>query len=197
MTVHRGGTSQRPDRLGATFPVKAGETILSGMIMTPVRNASLSRNEWVRGYAAGSSLPNSFYVAVDDSTDGDSVTSGGFQGLSVRGSYEISTSAFNTTGDHTDLLVGTNYRTGDALTYDAASGNFKPATTGDMVIAHVVKDYNPPVNLGATYTGLLPFPANTVSEGVQGGIYIRPKESNAQDLNRIRIELVPPYKLPA
>lgn len=197
MTVHRGGTSQRPDRLGATFPVKAGEVILSGMIMTPVRNASLSRNEWVRGYADGQSLPNSFYVAVDDSTDGDSVASGGFQGLSVRGSYEISTSAFENGGHQDETDPAYNYRTGDPLTYNAATGNFKPATTGDTVIAHVVKDYNPPVNLAASYTGLQPSPATNVSEGVQGGVYIRPKESNAQDLNRIRIELVPPYKLPA
>jgi hypothetical protein len=185
LTIHRGGVGNRPNRLSASAPVAEDETILSGMVMTVVRNATLGRNEWVRG-VTGSSQPNSYYIAVDDSTDGDVVTSGNLQGLSVRGDYEVSTSQFKS---------GESYVVGDALTPDAATGKLKKATASDVVIAHVVKDYLGPVDLAASFTSLKPDPATTQSTGVQGGIYRRPRETNAADLHRLRIELVPPYTL--
>lgn len=190
LTIHRGGVGQRPNRLSATAPVKTDETITSGMVMTLVRNSLEGRNEWVKGLTVDS-LPNTFYIAVDDSKDGDVVAAGKtgngeLQGLSVRGDYEVSTSAYKT---------GTTYHAGDALTPDGSTGNLKKATeAGQIVIAHVVKDFDGPVDLGATYTDLLPDPATTVSSGVQGGVFVRSRETNAQDLTRLRIELVPPYK---
>ncbi len=186
LTIHRGGVGNRPNRLSASHPVADGETILSGMVITPVRNVTLSRNEWVRG-VTGDSLDHAFYIAVDDSADGDVAAAGSLQGLSVRGDYEVSTSQFKT---------GESYVTGDPLTPDADTGKLKKATSGDTVIAHVVKDYDGPVDLGATFTDLLPDPATTVSTGAQGGTYTPAKETNAQDLQRLRIELVAPYVLP-
>lgn len=184
MTIHRGGVGQRPNRLGATAPVAEGETILSGMVMTMVRNTAKSRNEWVKGVTADS-LPNTYYIAVDDYSDGDVGAAGNLQGLSVRGDFEISTAAYKS---------GQSFVAGDALTPDGSTGNLKKATLAtDVVIAHVVKDYDGPVSLAASYTGLKPDPATTVSSGVQGGIYLRPRETNAQDLHRLRVELVPPY----
>lgn len=184
MTIHRGGTGQRPNRLSSTHAVADAEVILSGQVMTLVRNSAKSRNEWVKGLT-GSSLPNTFYIAVDDSADGDGVAAGNLQGLSVRGDYEISTAHFKS---------GETYYAGDALTPDGTTGNLKKATTSsDTVIAHVVKDFDAPVDLGATYTDLKPTPATTVSSGVQGGVFVRSRETNAQDLNRIRVELVQPY----
>ncbi len=185
LTIHRGGVGNRPNRLSASAPVADGETILSGQVMTLVRNATLSRNEWVRG-VTGSSQANTYYIAVDDSTDGDVLAAGSLQGLSVRGDYEISTSQFK---------AGESYVVGDPLTPDADTGTLKKATAGDEVIAHVVKDYDGPVDLGASFTDLLPNPADTQSAGVKGGVYRRPRETDAQDLQRLRIELVPPYIL--
>lgn len=161
------------------------------MVMTMVQNERLSRNEWVKGVQVDSSgaagLARTYYIAVDDSTDGDVVAAGSLQGLSVRGDYEISTSQF----------VGNAFKAGTPLTpaTGADDGRLKEATSGDVVIAHVVKDYSGPVDLGSTYTDLLPSPPTTVSSGVKGGVYIRPRETNAVDLRRLRMELVPPYTL--
>lgn len=185
LTIHRGGVGQRPNRLSATHPVADGETILSGMVMTLIREAGA--NKWVRGVALASQ-PNAYYVAVDDSTDGDVVASGTLQGLSVRGDYEVSTSQFK---------AGESYVVGDLLTPDADTGLFKKATTGDIAIAQVVKDYDGPVDLGASFTDLVPTPATTISSGVQGGLYTRPRETNASDNRRLRIELVAPFEVPA
>lgn len=186
MTIHRGGVGNRPNRLSASAPVKDGEEILSGMVMTLNRNTDTGRNEWIKGFDGSDSLPNTYYIAVDDSTDGDVVAAGSLQGLSVRGDYEISTSHF----------TGSTFYAGDALKADGVTGKLvKTITPGDVVIAHVVKDYVGPVDLAASFT---PYGATaTQSDGVTGGIYRRPRETNAQDLNRLRIELVPPYKFPA
>jgi hypothetical protein len=185
MTVHRGYDGNRPTRLSATLPVKDGVTILSGQIMSIARNTTKGINEWVRGYDAAVSQPNSFYVAFDDSADGDVRAAGNLQGLSVRGQYELSTA-------HTKAAE--NYQAGDELTYDGVTGNFKTALEGDIVIAHVVKDYSSPVDLAASYT---PAPGTaTVSDGVQGGAFTIATHSNAENLTRVRIELVSPYLKP-
>lgn len=194
LTIHRGGVGNRPNRLSAQAPVAADETILSGMVMTLVNNAVKGRNEWIRGVTEDS-LPNTYYIAVDDSADGDVVASGNLQGLSVRGDYEISTSQFTDDVEESgDLYV---YAVGTELTPDGDTGLVKPAAEGDVVIGVVVKDYAPPVDLAASFTDLKPDPATAQSTGTQGGVYIRPRETNAQSLKRLRFELVPPYIKPA
>lgn len=187
LTIHRGGVGNRPNRLSASAPVADGESILSGMVITMVENAVKGRNEWVRG-VTNESLPHNFYLALDDSADGDVVAGGSLQGLSVRGDYEVSTSQFKD---------GEVYPVGTELTPDGTTGLLKPASTGNTVIAVVTKDYNPPVDLAASFTGAQPDPATTQSTGVLGGVYRRPRETNADDLHRLRIELVQPYKKPA
>lgn len=185
LTIHRGGVGNRPNRLSASAPVASGETILSGMVISLVASAGV--NEWVRGITEDS-LPNSIYLAVDDSTDGDVAAAGSLQGLSVRGDYEVSTSQFKT---------GVSYTVGTELTYDAATGKVKPAAAEDLVIGVVVKDYNPPVNLEGSFGELQPDPATTQSSGMLGGVFVRPRETNAQDLRRLRFETVQPYIKPA
>lgn len=186
MTIHRGGVGNRPNRLSASAPVQDGEEILSGMVMTLNRNTETGRNEWIKGFDAVASLPNTYYIAVDDSTDGDVAAAGSLQGLSVRGDYEISTSQF----------TGTTFYAGDALKADGVTGKLvKTTTPGDVVIAHVVKDYTGPVDLAASFDTY--GATATQSDGVTGGIYRRPRETNAQSLERLRIELVPPYEIPA
>lgn len=188
MTVHRGYDGNRPTRLSATLPVREGVTILSGQIMSIRRNTSKGINEWSLGYDPEEDQANSFYVAFDDSADGDVKTAGNLQGLSVRGQYELSTAHVKT---------GEAYLAGDELTFDMAGtniGGFKkvPATVGTyIVIAHVVKDFEAPVNLGSVYTPAAA--VGGVSAGVQGGSFTLATHSNATDLNRVRIELVQPY----
>jgi hypothetical protein len=86
------------------------------------------------------------------------------------------------------------YLAGDELTFDAQTGDFKAAVATNIVIAHVVKDYSAPVNLGASYT---PAAAEgPVSDGVEGGSFTIARHSNAANLTRVRIELVSPYIKP-
>lgn len=190
MTIHRGGVGQRPNRLSATYPVQANVTIYSGQVITPYRNTTvgIQAMEWILGapIGAGNNSPNSYYIAVDDSTDGDVLAAGNLQGLSVRGCYEISSAWV----DEASVVVG------DPLTPSLAKpGYFRKATlASDIVIAHVVQDYSAPVDLDYDYSSLLPEAGGVVTPGVQGAVYTRPKETNAQSLLRVRMELVQPYK---
>lgn len=182
LTVHRGFDGNRPTRLSATHPVKTGEVITSGMIISIVRNTTKLTNEWIRGYVPGTSLPNTFYVAFDDGADGDARAAGNLQGLSVRGDYDLSTAA---------VKSGETYVVGDELTFDAVTGDFKKAVATNIVIGVVVRDYAAPVNLGATY---VPFDSTAlVSDGVLGGKFTIARHSNATNLTRVRLETVSPY----
>lgn len=191
LTVHRGGVGQRPNRLSTTHPVATGETILSGMVCTLKENPTKSRLEWIKGVTVDSQ-PNQYFFAYDDSTDGDVQAAGNLQGLSVHGDYELSTA-------HFAEGMGISYSQGTPLTADAATGNVKPAQAGDVVIGIVSRDYAPPVDLAAGYVegSLLPADDANITAGVQGGVFITGKATNAVDLRRIRFTTVQPYALPA
>lgn len=195
MIIHRpvGGVGQRPTRLSSTHAVQSGATIASGMVMTLVENATLGRLEWTPGFDAGAlgARPNTFHFAVDDSTDGDVGAAGNFQGLSVRGDYELSSARFK---------AGETYKVGDPLTFDGVTGNLKLASAPtDIVIAHITEDYASPVDFGGGYvTGSLePAEGGSVTPGVQGGVYLTGKHTNASNLELVRFETVQPYLLGA
>jgi len=192
LTVHRGGVGQRPNRLSATHAVAADETILSGMLMTLIRNTVTGRLEWIKG-VSGSSLPNQFFFALDDSTDGDVKAAGNLQGLSVHGDYELSTAQYKT---------GVTYNQGTLLTPEAATGLVRPVVlagqtqdVGVPVVGVVVKDYAPPVNLAPGFVAgsLLPEEGGAITPGVQGGTFVLGRATNATNLERIRFETVQPW----
>lgn len=192
MTVHRGGVGQRPNRQSQTHPVADDETILSGMVMTLVSEAGALK--WIKGFS-GSSIPNQYFFAEDDSTDGDVQAaglpgSGKLQGLSVHGDYELSTAQFTEPGGAVVYTAGT------LLTPDAATGKVRNVKSGDtdvVVVGVVINDLVSPVNLAPTFTDLLPDGDANISAGVQGGTFTLGRATNAVDLRRLRFNTVAPY----
>ena len=179
---HRDPYGNRPTGLSGTFPVKSGEAILSGMLMSVVRNTVTGRNEWVKGYS-GSSQGLELAFAVDDATDPDVVAAGNLRGLSARGRHDISIPY---------TKAGETYQYGDELTYDGVTGHLKKVTgVGELVVAVVSKDYDSPVDHQTTF---VPADATaTVSAGVQGGQYLLGHHTNATDVRLVRLVTVEPY----
>ncbi len=179
---HRDPLGNRPTGLSGTFPVKTGEAILSGMLMSVVRNTVSGRNEWAKGYNPSAAQGRELAFAVDDATDPDVVAAGNLRGLSARGRHDISIPY---------TKANETYQYGDELTYDGVTGYLKAATTGNLVVAVVSKDYASPVDHQTVFT-----PADataTVSAGVQGGTYTLGHHTNATDVTLVRIITVEPY----
>lgn len=90
MQVLRGNVYGDSQQQSSAYPVKAGVTILSGMVVSPEWVAANGRHEWVIGAVADA---QSFF-ATADSTDPDVMASGNLVGLSCAGNYEIATAYF-------------------------------------------------------------------------------------------------------
>ena len=106
-------------------PVKSGETILSGQVISLELVGSVYH--WVRGGGAG----RRHFIAINDSTDLDVLEAGVLPGipLSLRG-VTVQTPYYKS-ADANSLNDGAE------LTYDAATGDFKVATSGDLIVAKV------------------------------------------------------------
>jgi hypothetical protein len=188
MTIHRGGVGQRPNRMSQTHPVANSQTILMTL------RSEGGTLKWVKG-VIGASIPNQFFFAVDDSTDGDVRAAGNLQGLSVHGDFELSTSQFKEPG------VGVVYTAGVLLTPDDATGLVRPVAVGDSdvtVVGIVVNDLTAPVDLSPGFVegSLLPDNHADISAGVQGGTYRLGRATNAADKRRLRFTPVQPYSYP-
>ncbi len=182
---HRDPFGNRPTGLSGTFPVKADELILSGMVISVERNITYSRNEWVVGHTTADSLGKELAFAVDDSTDGDVVAAGNLRGLTARGGHDISIPY---------TKEGELYQYGDLLAPDYTNpGWLKKAEVGDLVVGVVSKDYESPVDHKTTF---IPAPATpTVSAGVKGGTFILGHHTAAKDVRLVRIITCEPYLL--
>jgi len=180
---HRDPYGNRPTGLSGTFPVKSGAAILSGMLMSVVRNSVSGRNEWALGYNPAVAQGREIAFAVDDATDPDVVAAGNLRGLSARGRHDISIPY---------TKANETYQYGDELTYDGVTGYLKKVTgAGQLVVAVVSKDYDSPVD---HQTVFVPADATaTVSAGVQGGQYLLGHHTNATDVRLVRIITVEPY----
>jgi hypothetical protein len=189
LTIHRGGVGQRPNRPSQTLPVAANNVITSGMLITQ-DNVSGSL-QWVKGVTEGS-LPNQFFFALDDSNDGDVLAAGNLQGLSVRGDYNLSTSAYKAVGGANVYTVGT------LLTPDGSTGNVRAVISGDedvVVVGVVTHELAGVVDLSAGFVdgSLEPDGDANISDGVQGGVFRLARATNAADLTRLRFDTVAPY----
>lgn len=103
----RGYDPNEPQTQTAAYRVKAGEIILSGMVISPVWNSSDSVYEWQQG--VGTSLDVPVYFALQDSEDADVVEAGNLVGLSCAGQFEIEIAFFkedDTYNEGTLLTVG-------------------------------------------------------------------------------------------
>jgi hypothetical protein len=137
-TVLRGFDPQNPTRLTQGHRVKAGVTILSGMIISLATGAD-GVLEWEKGWASGR-VP---YLAVQDSVDFDVRAASSLVGFSCLGNFEFQTGYFKSGETYTvdtPLTAGTG---GDL-------GYVKPTTleSGDPILGYVTRA-NAPVDLAA------------------------------------------------
>jgi hypothetical protein len=115
MEVLRGFSDNEPTGLSASLPVKTGETILSGEVVTKYWNGTLEQYEWVRG-GSGEGIP---HFAFDESANEDVIEAGKLLALSCAGSYEIQVAHFK---------VADTYNDGVLLTPDGTTGDVKATT---------------------------------------------------------------------
>lgn len=105
------------------------------MLVTKYWNASTSRYEWVKGIVDAGATP---YFAYQSQDDFDVIECGKLTGLSCAGDFEILTPYFKS---------GETYNEGVQLTFDSTTGDLKPATTGDIIVAQVSGGLRGPIQL--------------------------------------------------
>jgi hypothetical protein len=90
LQILRGNAAGESSMASAAYPVTAGVTIRSGMVIYPNWVAGNSRYEWALGLSAG----GIGYFATADSADQDVISAGKLVGLSCAGQYELTTGYF-------------------------------------------------------------------------------------------------------
>jgi hypothetical protein len=129
--ILRGWDLVSTSTLHQVHAVKAGqEDIKSGMIISRVWNATLSRYEWTKGVTANGLATPVPYIAFQDATEADVVAAEGLTGISISGDYEIQTGYYSSGTYNADVL----------LTFDATTGSVKPAVEGSYVIGRVTRN---------------------------------------------------------
>jgi hypothetical protein len=133
INVLRGFEPERSNTFTERAPVKAGQTILSGQIISLEWVAGNSRYEWVLGAAVGETP----FVAFQNSADGDVVSAEQLVGLSCAGQFEIETGFITDIGG---VGIEDTFVVDAPVTYDAATGNITVATTGDEIIGRITRN---------------------------------------------------------
>lgn len=128
--ILRGWDLVSTSTLHQVHPVKAGEAIKSGMVISRKWNSDLGRYEWVKGIGTfdGTAVPAAF-IAFQDANEADVVAADGLTGISISGDYEIQTGYFEDGTYNVDAL----------LTYNGTTGNVKIAEAGDPIIGRVTR----------------------------------------------------------
>jgi hypothetical protein len=153
--ILRGWDLVSTSTLHQVHPVKAGEDIRSGMVISRVWNPTAATYEWVRGCTSARAP----YIAFQDSTEADVVAANGLTGISISGDYEIQTGYFS---------AGT-YTADTLLTFDGLTGNVRPVTgapAGQPILGRVTrnnapKQLNPSSNRATFYENSETTPANS------------------------------------
>ena len=136
--ILRGWDLVSTSTLHQVHPVKAGEAIKSGMVISREWVAANNRYEWVKGCTNTKGA----FIAFQDATEADVVAAEGLTGISISGDYEIQTGYFTapTFGGGGNSFV---YKVDTLLTFDGTTGNVKPASEGDYVIGRVTRIHGP------------------------------------------------------
>lgn len=121
VTVLRGFDPNAPMTLTQSFPVKSGQTVLSGQLIYASWDSSVNQYAWSIGASAGTTP----HIALQDGADQDVSEAGKLTGLSCAGQFEIQTAYF--TGGAT-ALVGT------IVVPSGTTGSIAPSTTAGQII---------------------------------------------------------------
>jgi len=171
------------------LPIKAGELIYSGMIISAVFNATTEETEWVAGLPDDSTQISSLAFADGDSLDEDIAAAGVLPGLLCSGTFDLHTGYFatETDADGAQTYNGGVYLTpctdADLLTGTYAAGELRGylKTTEDVAEAIIVGschvEMRGPINLGPVFTA-----------GENPPVHIQyGQDSTAIDLNVVRL----------
>jgi hypothetical protein len=128
VTVLRGFDPNAPMTLTQSFPVKSGQTVLSGQLIYASWETSANQYAWSIGATAGTTP----YIALQDGADQDVSEAGKLTGLSCAGQFEIQTAYF--TGGAT-ALVGTIVVPSSSIT-----GSIAPTSaTGQIILGMITR----------------------------------------------------------
>jgi hypothetical protein len=138
--------------LTQSLPVKSGQTILSGQLISSSWDSSVNQHVWSLGLTAAATP----HIALQDGADQDVSEAGKLTGLSCAGQFEIQTAYYN----------GSNIAVGDLLTASATAGDLTPSSaTGQIILGHVTRapigegmqpgtgNQYAPITISPSYTG--------------------------------------------
>jgi hypothetical protein len=164
VTVLRGFDPNAPMTLTQSLPVKSGQTILSGQLVSSSWDSSVNQHVWSLGLTANATP----HIALQDGADQDVSEAGKLTGLSCAGQFEIQTAYY--TGSATGAV-------GALIVASSVTGSIAPTTTGGQIILGMITrapsgDGMTPSNLGvgrgAQYAPITISPSYT--GGVTGGV---------------------------
>lgn len=127
VTVLRGFDPNAPMTLTQSFPVKSGQTVLSGQLIYAGWDSNVNQYAWSVGASAGTTP----HIALQDGADQDVSEAGKLTGLSCAGQFEIQTAYF--TGSATAQV-------GVIVVPSGTTGSIAPSTTtGQIILGHITR----------------------------------------------------------
>ena len=126
LEVLRGFDPNEPRTQTAAYRVKSGQTILSGMVVTPTWNAADNVYEWTVGMESATAP---VYFALQDSADADVLEAGNLVGLSCAGQFELQTAFYDVDGVYNEGILLCPMAPND----DNSFATYYPAATGSTL----------------------------------------------------------------
>jgi hypothetical protein len=165
VTVLRGFDPNAPMTLTQSLPVKSGQTILSGQLVSSSWDSAVNQHVWSLGLGA-SATP---HIALQDGADQDVSEAGKLTGLSCAGQFEIQTAYY----------TGSNIAVGALVVASTGTtGSIMPTSaTGQIILGMITRapsgDGMTPSNLGvgrgAQYAPITISPSYTGGTGSPTG----------------------------
>lgn len=132
MEILKGYFPEQATNLESFHPVKTGELIKSGMLISTEVNDGVV--EWVKGWQAGNGTP---HFSCSDYDDFSVEQAGVLKGISCSGSYRIITPYFK-------AVPAVAYKAGSALVPDSTTGYVKSAAAFAPAAGEAVIGYSGP-----------------------------------------------------
>jgi hypothetical protein len=127
VTVLRGFDPNAPMTLTQSLPVKSGQTILSGQLVSSSWDSSVNQHAWSLGPGSNATP----YIALQDGADQDVSEAGKLTGLSCAGQFEIQTAYY--TGGATAAV-------GALVVPSSTTGSVAPTSaTGQLILGMITR----------------------------------------------------------
>lgn len=126
VTVLRGFDPNAPMTLTQSLPVKSGQTILSGQLVSSSWDSTVNQHVWSLGLTANATP----HIALQDGADQDVSEAGKLTGLSCAGQFEIQTAYY----------TGSNIAVGALVVPSSTTGSIEPTSaTGQIILGMVTR----------------------------------------------------------